>query len=204
MEMKWSNKAVPDVPTKSSGEILVHEPRILETIENRIYFYSEIGRPETLQLVRAIRQMDNDNLVRKQIRDEPALTPIFLHINSYGGSVFAGLSAMDNIMACQSKVITVVDGICASAATFLSVVGKERLITRHSMMLIHQLSTMFWGKYSEFKDEKENLDRLMAIIKSIYLQFTKIPPEVLDGILEHDIFFDSETCLNYGMVDRII
>ena len=36
-------------------------------------------------------------------------------------------------------------------------------MTKNSFMLIHQLSTSFWGKYEEFEDEKEII-RIRAII----------------------------------------
>ena len=44
----------------------------------------------------------------------------------------------------------------------------------------------------------------MATIKSIYKQYTKLPMKKLDEILKHDLWFDSKTCLDYGLVDEII
>jgi ATP-dependent protease ClpP protease subunit len=61
-----------------------------------------------------------------------------------------------------------------------------------------------WGKYHEFIDEMKNLDRLMLMIKNIYNEFTKVPSEKLDEVLKHDLWFDAETCLKYGMVDEIL
>jgi len=132
------------------------------------------------------------------------LIPIYLHIQSYGGEIFSGFSAMDNILMCKSPVITIVDGVCASAGTFLSIVGKKRLITKNSYMLIHQLSSFHWGKYSELEDQKQNMDNFMIKIKEIYTEYTKIPKVVLDDILKHDLFFDANRCLEYGLVDEII
>jgi ATP-dependent protease ClpP protease subunit len=97
-----------------------------------------------------------------------------------------------------------VDGFCASAATFLSVVGEKRFMSRHSYMLIHQLSTNFWGKYSEFEDEKQNLDLMMNTIKNVYSEYTKVPMKKLDEILKHDLLWDAKQCLEYGLIDEII
>jgi ATP-dependent protease ClpP protease subunit len=129
---------------------------------------------------------------------------IFLHINSYGGNIFAGLACMDSILQSDIPVITIVDGACASAATFLSVVGNERYINQHAYMLIHQLSSLMWGKYNEFKDEMKNLDNFMAVIKGVYKRYTKIPMKKLEEILDHDLWFDAKTCLEYGLVDKIM
>ena len=54
------------------------------------------------------------------------------------------------------------------------------------------------------KDEMENVDNMMKTIREIYLEYTKIPKKKLNEILEHDLWFDAETCLKYGLVDEII
>ena len=101
-------------------------------------------------------------------------------------------------------VVTIVEGCAASAATMISVVGHERYITKHSHMLIHQLSSEFWGKMEEIKDEYGNLKKLMKIIKKIYLKHTNISSEKLDKILKRDIWWRSKKCLKLGLVDKIL
>jgi len=131
---------------------------------------------------------------------------IYLHINSYGGSVFAGISSMDTIVRLKEKVdiITIVEGGVASAGTFLSVVGTNRWMTKNSFMLIHQLSSSTWGKYSELKDDIQNCDRLMDMIKRIYKQYTKVPDSEVDQILDHDLWWDADKCLEMKLIDKII
>ena len=75
---------------------------------------------------------------------------------------------------------------------------------RHSFMLIHQLSSVMWGKYEDLKDDMKNNDLLMKTIKDIYVEHTKIPKRQLNKILKHDLWWDAETCLKYGLVDEII
>ena len=86
----------------------------------------------------------------------------------------------------------------------MSVVGDHRFMSRNSYMLVHQLSTSFWGTYANFEDEKQNVDLMMKSIKSVYEEYTKIPMKKLDEILKHDLMWDAETCLKYGMIDEII
>lgn len=203
----WGNPdEVEEVPKEKTRdqEIFVKEPAILEIVDNRIYFYAEIGRTQILKLNRELRCMNNTHVSRAQIQEDDHLTPIYLHINSYGGSIFCGLAGLDEIRKTKVPVMTIVDGCCASAATFLSVVGKKRYINRHSFMMIHQLSSFFWGKYGEFEDEKQNLDRLMETIKQIYNEFTEVPNETIEEILKHDLWFDADKCLKYGLVDEIL
>jgi len=186
-------------------EVLIAEPKVLETTENRIYFYAEIDRSTILTLNRTLR----DRVVEVQqimlVRDMKEPYPLFLHVMSFGGSIFAGLAAMDQILSVRKKVpiVTIVDGCCASAATFLTVVGTRRIISPNSYMLIHQLSSGFWGKWEEYKDEMENLKSLMVRIKSIYAKYTKVPEKELDEVLKHDLWIEPKKCLEWGLVDEI-
>ena len=130
--------------------------------------------------------------------------PIKLHINSYGGSVFAGLAALDHIKNSKIPVETIIDGCAASAATMMSVVGSHRSIHRNSCMLVHQLSGAMWGKFQEMQDDMENSEMLMKKIKKIYEEHTRIPKKQMDNILKHDLWWEAEKCLEYGLVDEII
>jgi ATP-dependent protease ClpP protease subunit len=114
------------------------------------------------------------------------------------------MAVVDAIRNLKSDVYTYIDGAAASAATIISVVGKKRFIGRNSMMLIHQLSAGAYGNFSELEDEMENNKRLMQSLKGIYKQYTKVPMKKLDEILKHDIWFDANTCLEYGLVDEIL
>ena len=194
----------PEVP--KGREVMVTEPKVLEVIHNRIYFYAEIDRETVLTLNRNLRERQNDMLVRKQMEEGEYITPIFLHIQSYGGSIFAGLAAMDQILQTRKQVPvhTVIDGCAASAATFITVAGTRRLINPNAFMLIHQLSSAMWGKYSEFQDEMANLDRLMEKIREVYGKFANIPRKKLDGILKHDLWISPAECVRYGLVDEVL
>ena len=130
--------------------------------------------------------------------------PIKMHINSYGGSVFAGLSAVDYIINSKIPVHSIIDGCAASAATLMSVVAERRFMHRHACMLVHQLSGLMWGKFQEMQDDMENSEMLMEKIKNIYKKYTKIPKKEMDNILKHDLWWEAEKCLEYGLIDEII
>lgn len=200
-EFYWGKKEEPERKESQEGE----KPRLsfIEVVENSIYFYSNIDGDKILQLNRNLRNKGIDLQREAMIQNrEPA--NIYLHIQSYGGEIFAGMAGMDEIIKSIVPVHTTVDGCCASAATFLSICGKKRSINRHAYMLIHQLSSCMWGKYEDFKDEMQNLDKIMMMIKRIYAEYTKIPEAKIEEILKHDLWFDSNECKEYGLVDEII
>ena len=171
--------------------------------ENKIYFYAGVNRESAAELNKKIGELQVKSFTMANNLDiEPY--PIHLHINSGGGSIISGIASMDTILSCKVPVYTYVDGFAASAATFLTIVGNKRFISRHSYMLIHQLTSNFWGKYSEFQDAKQNLDLMMDTVKNVYKKYTKVPVRKLNEILKHDLMWDAKTCLEYGLVDEII
>ena len=171
--------------------------------DNHIYYYSDVSNKSVYELNREIRNVTQKmlDIQRKYNVDPP---PIYLHINSYGGSIFAAMSTVDVIKYNKVPIYTVIEGCAASAATLMSVVGKKRFMRPNSHMLIHQLSTGFWGKMHEFDDEMKNLSKLMELIKKIYKEHTRVPNDDLDEILKHDLWWDASKCIDNNLVDDII
>tara|TARA_Y100000034_G_scaffold13338_1_gene14001 strand:+ start:1806 stop:2384 length:579 start_codon:yes stop_codon:yes gene_type:complete len=168
-----------------------------------IFYYTGIDKPHVLELNKHLHNLEIAHLTSaNSLGVDPA--PIRVRLNSGGGLIVAGVAGMDNIRTLKAPVYTIIDGFCASAATFLSIVGKHRQMTKNSFMLIHQLSTSFWGKYEEFEDEKKNLDLMMEMIRRIYREHTQIPKKELESILKRDLMLDADKCLKWGLVDEII
>ena len=201
IEKYWGEKKPP---TKKGAQPNNNKPeKHIAVHENKIYYYAGVNRESAAELNKKIGEVESKSLTLGNNLDIDPPT-LKLMINSGGGSITAGISSMDTILRCKVPVETYIDGFCASAGTFLSVVGDTRFMSRNSYMLIHQLSTSFWGKYSEFEDEKHNLDLMMATIKNVYKKYTTIPMKKIDEILKHDLMWDAEKCLEYGLVDDII
>lgn len=171
-------------------------------LENSIYFYSNIDEQSSLELERKLILLEKHNQRLLNVHNINR-GPIHLHIQSFGGSLLHTLYLIDLIKNMKTPVYTYVDGFAASAGTLLSVVGKKRFISKHSLMLIHQLSGGASGKYSELKDEEQNIDMFMDMIINIYLEHTNINEDTLRNILNHDWWLNSQQCLKYGLVDEI-
>lgn len=176
----------------------------LETSANNIYFYDEVNSRTVLNLNKNIKNLENLFVTEKIQRNQEFISPINLHIMSAGGDIMAALAAMDNILGCRAPVNTIIEGGCASAATLISVVGKRRFIRKNSFMMIHQIRVEAEGKYDELKDDLKNLEQWMAILKNIYVKYTRVQVDKLDEILKHDLWWSSEDCLEYGLVDEIL
>lgn len=174
----------------------------IERDNNHIYFHSEVDRESIFELIMLIKEAEEESVITSFKLNIEEI-PIYLHINSFGGSIFAAFGAIDVIKACRVPVHTIIEGSTASAGTLISIVGKKRYVRPTAYMLIHQLSSGCWGKMSEIEDEYKNLTELMEKIKELYKEHASIPKKELTELLKHDLWLNSEKCIKYGLVDEI-
>lgn len=169
---------------------------------NHVYFYSEVSRESIFQLNILLREAEkfvhttSFDLNVKNI-------PIYLHINSFGGSLYDAYAAVDVIKNLRVPIYSIIEGCAASAGTIISVVCNKRFIGKNAHMLIHQLNSKMWGKMSEIEDEYKHLNELMKQIKRLYGEYTKISKKELTELLKHDIWLNPQKCIEYGLVDDV-
>jgi ATP-dependent protease ClpP protease subunit len=171
-----------------------------------VYFHCEVCPESVTEFNMKIRQLDLD-LRKKHLelgldRIKPEIR---VWIRSEGGDIHAGLSAMDCLRSIKgSKIRTIADGVCASAATFVLLGGRSRHMTENSYILIHQLNMDgSWGKYEDFKDQMHNLEKFMKRFRKIYTSETKIPESKLEKLLRRDLYMDSRRCVKWEVVDSV-
>jgi ATP-dependent protease ClpP protease subunit len=194
------NSPTDQKPSKMADD---DENSSVETVGSRIFFYSDVSKESILNLNKQIRSLAV-KMANISQEYEIAPPPIKLHINSPGGSLLDCFAAVDYIKNSTVPIHSIIEGSAASAATIISVVAHKRFMYKNSYMLIHQLSTGVWGKYEDVVDDFQNASAFMVRINEIYKAHTKIPAGTLKEILKRDLWFDSKTCLKYGLVDQII
>lgn len=173
----------------------------IEVVGNNIYFYSDVSVSSILKFNTELRKLTTTLLKKSfEIGVEPEIN---IYIQSNGGDLYAGLSAMDHIWNNEIHVNTVIDGCVCSAATLMLLGGHTRYVMPHSYILIHQFRTGFWGRFEDLKDEHKNCMKLMDLFKNVYKKYTKIPPKKLDELLSREIYLDSSECIEYSIVDFV-
>lgn len=175
----------------------------VKTIGNEMFFYGEITPESILEFTESFKKLEID--VLKKAADMIGYLPsIRLHIMSEGGDLFSGIAAMNVIEKSRVNIITIAQGSCCSAATFMLLGGKERLMGLNAQVLIHQIATgEFWGNYEELKDEMKSCTKFMKAIKDIYMKKTKIPERKFKKLMKKDIYLPSSKCLKYKIVHGI-
>lgn len=187
-------------------------------LHNEIHFSNDITYESMHELIKILKEaefeslkhvaacskslvLSNDEKKVVDLKIEPK--PIVLFITTHGGCVYAALGAVNIIETLRVPVHTVVSGYVASAGTLLSMAGKKRYIAKHSFMLIHELRSSFWGKYTDARDQIENLDKLMKMVISFTKEHSKILESDLKDLLSRDKNWDVEECLERGLVDEV-
>lgn len=195
---KASNKKLEEEEEEKEEE---NEHKIYRE-NNHIYFYTEIDRKSISNLIFFIREAEEYCIVTS-LRLRIDELPIYLHIYSNGGYIHAAFAAIDVINSCKVPIYSIIEGATASAGTLISVVCKKRFIRPTAYMLIHQLSSEFWGKMSEITDEYKNLTNVMDKITKIYKKYSKLTPKKLEKLLKHDLWLDAKKSIKYGLADEI-
>lgn len=179
-----------------------NDDECIKSINNSVYFYAPVDKKTVLILYEKLKNATAYEKKKKKHGD-PSKQRIYLYIHSPGGCLFSGFSAMNHIWWNEVPVVTVVDGFVASAATFLLLGGAERKAYSHSRILIHQLSTSFWGKYVDLLDEVKNSQDLMNSVKYIYTRYTNMNTERVDDLLSKELYMSANDTLERGFVDEI-
>ena len=168
---------------------------------NHLYLYSEITN-KTVQYIRIEVEKLNKTENNKGVYVKPKA--IVLHINSPGGDLYAGIALMNIINNSRIPIIALVEGLSASAATLVTVVAKYRIMSPYAYMLIHQFTAGQFGQYEELQFESEINNKIMNIMYKFYSKYTKLPKTKIKEVLRHDLYFTSEECLQYGLIDKIL
>ena len=154
-----------------------------------VFFYCDVSVESVAELCAVVKKVERE-FYESNVR---------VHIHSDGGELHAGLAAMDFLKSLRSRVVTIAEGMCASAATFIFLGGDERIVCPNAYLLIHQLGSEFWGKYEEMKDEMQHCERLMKHMKRIYLRETNLPEAKLDKLMKRDLYLSYKKCVKYGI-----
>jgi ATP-dependent Clp protease protease subunit len=198
----------PEIPVLKPDADGPFTPKLtVESSENHIYFYSDVDSDRCLALTKSIRSLDsglrNERLTRS-IPDDVGPTPIWLHVNSMGGSLFDGLAVADMISKVPTPVYTIVEGAACSAASLIAMSGHRRFISKNAVMLIHQFTSIMWGSYEQFKDDMKLQDMMISQLREFYVNRSKLDMATVTEMLKHDSWFSSAECLTNGFVDEII
>lgn len=126
-------------------------------------------------------------------------------ISSPGGDVFAAAKIYNSITQYKGGQITAyVYGLCASAATVITMAASKILMSPAALMLIHNPYTIAWGESEDMKKTAEQLDAVKETIINAYVQKTGMDRSELSEYMNQEKAFDANEAMALGFVDGLI
>ena len=182
--------------TEDDTKEIIEENQSVKVVGNEILFYGDIDRDNALEFVLQFKKLEIELLKKKAelVGYEPQIR---ISIMSDGGDIFSGLNMMNVLERSRVKVVTIAQGSCCSAATFEFLGGSERRIGKNAYLLIHQLTTEFWGNFQDLRNEMKTSTKFMNMLKKMYLSKTKIPEKKFKRLMKKDIYLTPEKCIKY-------
>lgn len=133
--------------------------------------------------------------------------PVHMHINSPGGDVFEARSMVSAVFAYRAKggtVTTYIDGLAASAATYLALAGDSVHIADGGMFMVHNSWTLAYGNKAEMRSTADLLEQIDETIASDYARKTGASTEQIAAWMDAETWFTGAKALAAGFVDSVI
>ena len=178
-------------------------------MERWVDIYTRLGVERILFLGSEVNDVIAHSLVAQKLYldSEDSSKPIYLYINSPGGSVTAGLAIYDTIQYVKSEVVTICVGLAASMGAFLLAAGTKgkRVALPHSRILIHQpLGGTSRRQASDIEIEAREILRMKEMLNRSLSDMSGQSFEKIEKDTDRDYFLSAEEAKEYGLIDRVI
>ncbi|GAC71021.1 ATP-dependent Clp protease proteolytic subunit [Gordonia soli NBRC 108243] len=129
---------------------------------------------------------------------------ILVRINSPGGDVYDALAITNALRNHDASVTVQIDGLAASAASFIAMAGDEVIVCRNSEMMIHDARGICIGSATDMAEYAQWLHRASDNIASIYAE--KTGGEVKDWrkAMTAETWYTAHEAVAAGLADRVL
>lgn len=129
---------------------------------------------------------------------------INLHINSYGGEVFEGVTIYSQLVNHPARVVTHIDGIAASIASVIAMAGDEIRIAAAGFVMIHDASGGVFGRSGDMRRMADLLDTITGTIADVYVARTKAAADQLRAWMDAETWFTAAEAVEHGFADSMV
>ncbi len=189
---------VPSVPYRLPGSQYERWVDIYTRLnqERIIFLGQEVTDGLANRIVASMLYLDSDDPNK----------PIYLYINSPGGSVTAGMAIYDTMQYIKSDVITICVGLAASMGAFLLTAGSpgKRLALPHARIMIHQPLGGARGQATDIEIEAREILRIRHLLNNILAERSGQSLEKVEKDTDRDYFLSAAEAKEYGLIDQVI
>ena len=134
----------------------------------------------------------------------PEGTPVDLRLNSPGGSVFDAVAIHNALKRHEGTVTVWIDGIAASAASYVAMAGDEIVMPENAFLMIHDPAGLVMGTAEDMRAMAEALDKVKGSLVSGYAAKSGRTPEEVSALMAAETWFDASDAVAQGFADRLI
>jgi ATP-dependent Clp protease protease subunit len=127
---------------------------------------------------------------------------IHLRINSPGGDVFEARAMCTALRNHPAQVIAYVDGLAASAASYLMLASEKVVMADGAFVMIHNAWGLVMGNKHDLRETAELLDKIDQSIIADYKKKTKNDTDWA-ALMDAETWFDAKEAKAIGLVDEI-
>jgi len=157
-------------------------------------------------------QQIDDELVNQIIAimlfsdSEDPVKPLYLYVNSPGGSVVSGLALYDSMQHVSAPICTVNIGLAASMGSFILGAGErgKRIALPNSRVMVHQPMGGARGQAEDIRIQAEEILKIKSQLVTMYAQMTGQTRERIIKALDRDTFMSAQQALDFGLIDKIV
>jgi len=133
----------------------------------------------------------------------PDAAPLTLRLNSPGGSVFDAVAIYNALQRHAGTVTVSIDGIAASAASYIAMAGDEIIMPENAFLMIHDPSGLVMGTASDMYAMAVALEKIGAsLIKGYAAKSGKAEKEIA-RLMAAETWFDATEAIDMGLADTI-
>lgn len=141
--------------------------------------------------------------LRNQLADHTG--DVELHVNSPGGDVHEGVAMLNVLRAHPGRVTAIVEGLAASAASFIVAGGADRVIMRpHSEVMVHSPWMALEGDAPSLEKGARDLQRLGGTLARIYADKAGGTPEHWAELMAAETWFTADEAVSAGLADEVV
>lgn len=131
------------------------------------------------------------------------LDHINLHIHSPGGDVFDGIAIYNLLNSHPASKTVYIDGLAASMASVIAMVGNPVIMPENAMMMIHKPWGVTGGDARDMRDYADLLDKVEAVLIPSYAKKTGKTTDELTGMLGEETWMTAQECIEHGFADQL-
>ena len=134
----------------------------------------------------------------------PDGVPIDLRLNSPGGSVFDAVAIYNALQRHEGEITVWIDGIAASAASYVAMAGDEIVMPENAFLMIHNPSGLVMGTAAEMREMAETMDKIAGSIIRGYAARSGRSEEEIAALMAAETWFDAEAAIEAGLATRMV